>query len=43
MGSPPYKLMMQEDNQLCVYGADMECIWCTGTWEGRYSIAQLKS
>ena len=32
-GAPPYKLLMQEDNQLCVYDADMECVWCTGTWQ----------
>ena len=32
-GSPPYKLVMQEDNQLCINDGDNTCIWCTGTWK----------
>ena len=30
-GRPPYRLVVQADNRLCLYSGDNNCVWASGT------------
>ena len=32
-GRPPYRLVVQADNRLCLYSGDNSCVWASGTFQ----------